>query len=211
MKTTTLKIIAIDNDVAFHETYSYYFQSYFNYTLAGVYSTIEEALEDFDWIQPDIVLSEVDMATGIDGIEGIQLFKAKNPEVKVIMVSHQSDYELIKTSFKNQANGFLTKPITKKRLLRALNSVRDEGAALSSDIAKKIISMFQRKSYSLFSDRENQIVEYLGQGATYKSIAEKLFVSPSTINFHIQNIYLKLDVNSKSEALQKLRELDVAS
>ena len=58
--------------------------------------------------------------------------------------------------------------------------------------------------------RENQIIEYLGQGATYKAIAEKLFVTTSTINFHIQNIYLKLDVNSKSEALKKIREWEYA-
>ena len=211
MNTTTLKIIAIDNDVAFHDTYAYYFQSYFNYTLEGVYCSVEDALADFNRLQPDMIISEAYMAEGISGIDGIQHFKEKNPDVKVIMVSNQSDYELIKKAFKNQASGYLTKPISKKRLLRALNSIRDEGAALSSDIAKKLISMFQRKSYRIFSDRENQIIEHLGQGATYKSIAEKLFVTTSTINFHIQNIYLKLDVSSKSEALRKLRELDYAS
>ncbi len=211
MKTTTLRIIAIDNDVAFHDTYAYYFQSYFNYTLEGVYSSVEDALADFDRLQPDMIISEAHMVEGMSGIEGIMQFKAKDPDVKVIMVSKESDYDLIKKAFKNQASGYLTKPISKKRLLRALNSIRDEGAALSNDIAKKLISMFQRKSYRIFSERENQIIEHLGQGATYKSIAEKLFVTTSTINFHIQNIYLKLDVNSKSEALRKLRELDFAS
>lgn len=211
MKTSTIRIIAIDNDVSFHDTYAYYFQSYFNYTLEGVYRSVEDALSDFDRLQPDMILSEAFMPDGMSGIDGIKLFKAKDPDVKVIMVSKESDYDLIKKAFKNEASGYLTKPISKKRLLRALNSIRDEGAALSSDIAKKLISMFQRKSYRIFSERENQIIEYLGQGATYKSIAEKLFVTTSTINFHIQNIYLKLDVNSKSEALRKLRELDFAS
>jgi DNA-binding NarL/FixJ family response regulator len=211
MKTTTLKIIAIDSDVTFHSTYHHYFRSYFNYTLEGIYTSVEDALAAFDWVQPDLILSEVNLSDGLSGIEGISLFKEKNPAIKVIMVSEEDDFSTIKKAFKNQANGYLTKPISKKRLLRALNAIRDEGAALSSDIAKKIISMFQRKSYRIFSERENQIIEYLGQGATYKAIAEKLFVTTSTINFHIQNIYLKLDVNSKSEALQKLRELDFAS
>ena len=211
METNTLRIIAIDNDKSFRDTYAYYFQSYFNYSLVGIYATVEEALEDFDHTEPDMILSEVDLENGMDGIDGIRHFKALDPEIKVIMVSRISEFETIKKAFKNEANGFLTKPVTKKRLLRALNSIRDEGAALSSDIAKKIISMFQRKSHRIFSDRENQIIEYLGQGATYKSIAEKLFVTPSTINFHIQNIYLKLDVNSKSEALRKIKELDFAS
>ncbi len=211
METTTLKIIAIDNDVSFHSTYHHYFRSYFNYSLEGIYNSVEDALEEFEYVEPDLILSEVNMSDGLTGIEGIAQFKEIDPEVKVIMVSKEDDFEIIKKAFKNQVNGYLTKPISKKRLLRALNSIRDEGAALSSDIAKKIISMFQRKSYRIFSDRENQIIEYLGQGATYKAIADKLFVTPSTINFHIQNIYLKLDVNSKSEALQKLREWDFAS
>ncbi len=211
METTTLKVIAIDGNISTHETYAHYFQSYFNYSLEGVYTSVEDALEEFNWTRPHIILSEVTFESGLTGIEGIERFKSLDPNVKVIMVSEQSDYDLIKKSFKNQANGYLTKPITKKRLLRALNSIREEGAALSSDIAKKIIAMFQRKTYKLFSERENQIIEYLGQGATYKTIAERLFVTPSTINFHIQNIYLKLDVNSKSEALRKIRELDYAS
>ena len=126
------------------------------------------------------------------------------------MVSAENNFEVIKQAFKNGAVGYLTKPITKKRLQDALSAIRFEGAALSNDIAKEIIHAFRRKSYSCFSQRENQIIEYLSQGATYKAIAEKLFVSASTINFHIQNIYLKLDVNSKSEALEKLQQLDYA-
>ena len=79
---------------------------------------------------------------------------------------------------------------------------------MSHDITKIVISMFQRKSREFFSERENQVIDYLCQGATYKTIADKLFVTASAINFHIQNIYLKLDVNSKSEALIKLQELE---
>ncbi|MGB3152338.1 MAG: LuxR C-terminal-related transcriptional regulator, partial [Maribacter sp.] len=98
-------------------------------------------------------------------------------------------------------------PMTEDKLLHALNCVRKEGATMSNDIVKKVISNFHRKSYKLFSERENQIVDYLCKGATYKIIADKLFVTTSAVNFHIQNIYLKLDVNSKSEALTKLEQL----
>ena len=102
----------------------------------------------------------------------------------------------------------MTKPVTRNRLFHALDSIQQYGAALGHDVAKMIISSFQRKPLKTFSKRENQIIEYLGQGFTYKDIAEKLFVTPSTVNFHIQNIYLKLNVNSKSEALEKLRQLE---
>ena len=207
MKTTTLKIIIIDDDPQFNDLYKDYFETYYDYSLEGTYPTVKEALSDFSRIQPDMILSEVELPE-ISGIDGIERFRKMDPDVKVIMVSTATDFETIKASFKNGANGYLTKPVSKKRLLIALNSIKKEGAALSHDIAKKIVSMFQRKSYTIFSERENQIIEYLGQGATYKAIAEKLFVTPSAVNFHIQNIYLKLNVNSKSEALQKLEELD---
>jgi len=207
MKSNILKIIVIDNDRLFHAAYMYYFETYRDYSLQGIYVSVEDALKDFDNVLPDIIVSEVSMPE-VCGIEGIRLFRKKDPDIKIIMISAQNDFEIIKKAFKNQANGYLTKPVTKKRMYNALNSIKFEGATMSNDIVKKVISMFHRKSYNNFSERENQIIDYLCQGATYKLIADKLFVTTSTINFHIQNIYLKLDVNSKSEALTKLQEME---
>jgi len=207
MKSNILKIIVIDNDLLFHDAYKYYFETYLDYSLKGIYTSVEDALSDYDNTLPDIIVSEVSIPD-ISGIEGIGLFRKKDPNVKIIMISAQSDFEIVKRAFKNRANGYLTKPVSKKRLHHALNSIKYEGAIMSNDIAKKVISMFQRKSYKSFSERENQIIDYLCQGATYKIIADKLFVTTSAINFHIQNIYLKLDVNSKSEALTKLQRLE---
>ncbi|WP_411031889.1 response regulator [Spongiimicrobium sp. 3-5] len=206
MKSNILRIIVVDNDQKFHEAYKYYFETYIDYSLMGIYSSMETALLDYDNAMPDIIVSEASLPD-IFGIRGIRLFRKKDPDVKIIMVSEQSDFEVVKKAFKNGANGYLTKPVSKKRLHHALNSIKYEGAAMSNDIAKKVISMFRRKSYKSFSERENQIIDYLCRGATYKVIADKLFVTTSTINFHVQNIYLKLNVNSKSEALMKLKEL----
>lgn len=205
-----LKVMAIDSDPRFQEAYPYFFSTYRDYHLAGMYSSLEEALEGYDSIRPDIVLSEIQLPYR-SGIEGIAEIRKKDPQAHVIMVSDQNAFDTIKSCFKLGASGYLTKPVDKHRLLEALESVRYEGAALSSDIARKVIAMFRRKQFKCFSQRENEIIEYLSQGATYKMIAERLFVTPSTINFHIQNIYLKLDVNSKSEALQKLRQMELAS
>lgn len=209
MKPTILKIIVIDNDPKFHETYRNYFSRYVDYDLKAIFKNAKEALQAFDNIQPDIIISEVSISE-LGGVEGVRLFRKKAANIKILVVSAQSEFTLIKRAFKNGSNGYLTKPINKDRLYDALNSIKDEGVAMSNDIAKKVIAMFQRKSYSAFSKRENQIIDYLCEGETYKTIADKLFVTPSAVNFHIQNIYLKLDVNSKSEALEKLRLLDCA-
>jgi DNA-binding NarL/FixJ family response regulator len=102
----------------------------------------------------------------------------------------------------------LTKPVTQERLKAALNTIEKEGTALSSDVSKKIVSVFREKRYSMLSQRENQIIGFLGEGATYRDIAKKLFITPSTVNFHLQNIYLKLNVKSKSEALNRLKTMN---
>ena len=209
MNKTTLKVIVIDSDPRFHETYSYYFGSYRDYDLGGLYRRVEDALEDFNRVCPDIVLSEISFS-GLSGIEGLAEFQKLEQVPVVIMVSHVDDYEEIMKAFRYGAEGYLTKPVGKKRLRQALNALKDNGAALSHDVAKKIITMYRKKTYQFFSERENQIVECLSRGGTYKEIAEQLYVTPSTVNFHIQNIYLKLDVNSKSEALKKIRNMDAA-
>jgi DNA-binding NarL/FixJ family response regulator len=207
MHLKPLKVIVIDNDLSLHKAYRRYFETYSDYVLKGIYASVENALSDYDDVLPDIIFSEVSLPDQC-GIEGITHFRLKDPNAKIIMLSAQNDFELIKRAFKNTANGYLSKPVSKRTLYNALDSIKCEGATMSNDIAKKVISMFQRKMYKSFSQRENQIIDYLCQGATYKTIAEKLFVTTSAINFHIQNIYLKLDVNSKSEALIKLQELE---
>ncbi|MBD1262342.1 response regulator transcription factor [Maribacter polysiphoniae] len=206
MKSTILKIIIVDNDQELYEGYRFFFETYRDYGLEGLFPSIKEALLDYENIMPDIVILETNLWKE-DGIESIHKFRKKDPNVKVIMINERSDFERVKKAFKNGANGYLTKPLTKNRLHNALNSIKYEGAAMSNDIVQKIISNLNGKSYQSFSKRENQIIDYLCKGATYKVIAEKLFVTTSTINFHIQNIYLKLNVNSKSEALVKLRQL----
>mgnify|MGYP000291459041 CR=1 FL=1 len=206
MKTNEkLQIIVIDTNNELHETYKSYFKDT-NYELSGFYENVGDAILDFDYAQPDIIISEATVKNIFEKI-GLSFFKSKNPNIKIIMVSVVDDFEVIKKAFMHGASGYLTKPVNKDRIQHALESLEREGAAISNDVAKKLILMFQRKSQTIFSKRENQIIDHLRQGATYKIIAQKLFVTTSAINFHIQNIYLKLNVNSKSEALLKLQEI----
>lgn len=209
MSINTLKSIVIDNDRSLHSTYRQYFDLFLEYSLCGTYVSAEEALLHFDTQSPDIVFIEESLNDEC-GIECIQRFRKKDANVKIIMLSGRNDFDLVKKAFKNNANGYLSKPVSERKLYNALDSIKNEGAAMSNDIISLFVATFQRKSREIFSERENQVIELLCQGATYKSIAEKLFVTASAVNFHVQNIYLKLDVNSKSEALVKLQQLDYA-
>ena len=209
MQTKNLNVIVIDNDPLFKKTYKHYFSLYSDYNLIGIYGSAKEALRSSTTVAPDIIITDIPEEE-FGGIDVLIKFKKKAVNAKIIIVSEQNDFSLIKKAFKNGANGYLTKPLTEMRLYDALNSIKIDGAAISNDIAKQVISMFQRKSFNEFSKRENEIIDLLFEGETYKTIAEKLFVTASAVNFHIQNIYLKLNVNSKSEALDKLRQLDCA-
>lgn len=206
MKTQILKIIVIEKDLSEHESYERYFRNFSEYDLVGIYGCANTALKAYKKVSPDIIISEVDLGE-INGLDAIKLFRRKDWSVKIIMISLINDFEVIKDAFKRGANGYLTKPMNEDKLLHALNCVRKDGATMSNDIVQKVVSNFHKKTYKLFSERENQIVDYLCKGATYRMIADKLFVTTSAVNFHIQNIYLKLDVNSKSEALTKLEQL----
>lgn len=197
----------VDNVVDKNHTYLKYFEDQEEYELTAICENITDALNEFKKNPSEIIVSEISL-NGLSGISGIQYFKRMDTGVKMVLISLKNDFELIKKAFKAGANGYLTKPLNRDRFLNALNSVKNNGAAMSHDVAKKVVDMFQKKTYHCLSKRENQIVEYLSQGATYKVIAENLFVTPSTVNFHVQNIYLKLNVNSKSEALEKLKQLE---
>ncbi|GLU44555.1 response regulator transcription factor [Allomuricauda sp. NBRC 101325] len=208
MDTNILKIAIIDNDEALNPIYRQYFDGEENYELHGIYKSVHALLSDFGRSYPDIILCE-SVLNGFSGIDGLEYFHKKNPNLKVLMMSQKNDFKLIKEAFKKGASGFLLKPLTKERLFQSIEEVNQHGVALELDVAKKIISSFQTKTFDSFSRKENEIIELLTQGFTYKMIADKLCVTPSAVNFHIQNIYVKLNVNSKAEALQKLKEMEL--
>ncbi len=98
--STKLKVFVIDPNPRFHETYAYYFSTYPEYELTGIYPSIETALRDFDQEAPDFILSET-MLPDLSGVDGICEFRKRNPDVKVIMVSEENDFQIIKKAFKN--------------------------------------------------------------------------------------------------------------
>ncbi|MEL6484910.1 MAG: response regulator transcription factor [Bacteroidota bacterium] len=207
MNKSLTSIVIVDSDMSTHETYRNYFSNSTAYELLEIYSSISDLLAHPVRKYPDIIVSETTLP-GISGLDGIEFVRKRKSNTKILMMSEVSDFSLIREAFKRGADGFLTKPIQHERFFNAMDSLQRHGAALGHDIVKKIIHSFQSRTFDTFSKKENQIIELLTQGFTYKMIADKLCVTPSAVNFHIQNIYVKLNVNSKSEALEKLRELE---
>lgn len=214
MSTSKRRIIVIDGDSILLDSYEYYLSTFENYSLKGLYSNVYDALEDYENTRPDIIISDISMP-GISGIEGVKRFKQIDSSVKIILISVHDEIDFVLNSIENKVDGYLTKPINRNRLLQALESVEYGGIPLTADISKLLINLLVTEKKSLFSknnmfsDRETEILKFFTTGHTYKSIAETLFISHSTVNFHIQNIYSKLDVNNKSDALIKLKEVNI--
>lgn len=207
MNNNTTKIAILDNDSSMEPIYRQYLRDNARYELLGVHGSVHHLLANTPRERPDIILCDTELQ-GISGLDGLEYFQHRDKDLKILMISEKNDFKLIREAFNKGASGFLLKPLGRERFLHALEALRLHGLALEHEVAKKIISSFQSRSYDAFSKKENQIIELLTQGFTYKMIADRLCVTPSAVNFHIQNIYVKLNVNSKGEALKKLREMD---
>lgn len=176
------------------------------FACVGAYASCSEAMGHLEEEAPDVILMDVEMPT-VTGIECVGRVKAAFPDIEVLMLTVYTDDEKIFQSLRAGAVGYLLKKTSPAKLLEAIQDARDGGAPMSSEIARKVLQSFHplagHKMPASLSAREQEFLEALVEGHSYKAIAEKLFVSVHTVRFHLHNIYAKLHVNSGSEAIAK--------
>ncbi|MEJ5261859.1 MAG: response regulator transcription factor [Ignavibacterium sp.] len=161
--------------------------------------------------KPDVILMDIEMPV-MDGIKATALIAEKSPEIKIIMLTVFDDEEKIFNAIKAGASGYLLKDEPIDRILENIEIVLFGGAPMSATIAAKTLQLLRRSEKSStteeinnfnLSKREIEILELLKQGNDYNRAAEQLFISPFTVRKHIENIYRKLQVNNKMQAVQK--------
>lgn len=141
---------------------------------------------------------------GMSGLEGIRLIKSRFPKTHILMFSIFDDSERIFKALCAGASGYLKKDTRLSKITEAIIQVDAGDAAMSPSIAKKVIDYFKpQKITSPLSPKEQQVVQGLVDGLSYKMIADQLLISVNTVNYHIRNIYKKLQVNSKAEVIRK--------
>ena len=165
----------------------------------------------------DLILMDVEMPV-LNGIEATALVKQKFPQIKIIMLTVFDNDEHIFNAIKAGADGYLLKETTPDVLEKAIKETLSGGAAMNPSIAMRTLKLLRnpdsmrnwkaREEISL-SKREIEVLEQLSKGLSYVRIAENLFHSPSTIRKHIENIYKKLQVHSKIEAIEKARQNNI--
>jgi DNA-binding NarL/FixJ family response regulator len=173
----------------------------------GKYGSVEEALRGIDRAVPDVVLSDIGLP-GMNGIEGVKILKEKYPALAILMLSVYEDDDRIFHALCAGAGGYLLKNTPPAKILDSLRETLSGGAPMSPEVAQRVIAIFrtvrppEKVDYDL-SPHELRLLKLLVEGHSYKSAAAKLNVSVNTIAFHLKNIYDKLQVHSKSEAVAK--------
>lgn len=157
---------------------------------------------------PDIILMDIGLPN-ISGIEGVRTIKTHFPAIQILMFTVFDDDEKIFDAIRAGASGYLLKKTPPDEIVQAVRELSLGGAPMTSSIARRVIQSFQASPATLVEDyrltvRENEILYSLVDGLSYKKIADKYCVSISTIRTHICNIYNKLHVNSKSQAVARV-------
>lgn len=175
------------------------------------YSMMEKALAHIDEDHPDVILTDLGLP-GMSGIEGIRALRERHLDVPIIALTVYDNDEQIFAALCAGATGYLLKNTPPARLLESLREVMDGGAPMSPEVARRVIRLFrefrppEQADYHL-TPQENELLKLLVEGHHKKTAAHALNISVNTVSFHLKNIYQKLQVHSKSEAIAKaLRE-----
>jgi DNA-binding NarL/FixJ family response regulator len=198
-----IKISIIEDDKEIRESQAILIEGTDGFSCISHYGSVELALDKIEHDSLDVILMDINLP-GITGIEGTRLIKEKMPETEIIMLTVSEDNSDIFESLCAGACGYLKKNTAPLKLLEAIKEAVNGGAPMSMDIARLVVSSFKNeRSASKLTSREREVLKKLCDGSSYKKIADELFVDLNTVKFHIRNIYCKLEVHSKGEAIAK--------
>jgi len=171
----------------------------------GRFGSMEAALEGLSGKSCDVALLDIGLP-GMSGIEGVRRLKAIVPAIQILMLTVFADNDHVFEAICAGASGYLLKDTPPERLVAAIRELHEGGAPMSPEIARKVVTMFStiapRPAEDLeLSKRERELLVLLADGHSYKTAAKSLSISLDTVRFHIRNVYEKLHVHSKSEAV----------
>lgn len=202
-----IRIVVFEDKSTLREGLQQLFADSGTFKLVGLFSNALQAEKDIEKLHPDVIIMDIDMP-GVNGIEAVKRIRNKNQLVNIIMLTIFDDDEKVFNALQAGANGYLLKTTPPAKLLEAIVDVNNGGAPMTSSIARQVLQMFSQNQKAIkanynLTERERDVLQLLVNGHSYKSIAESLCISLDTVRSHIKNIYDKLHVNSKGEALSK--------
>lgn len=178
-----------------------------NFKCTGDFRSMEEGLRKIDITQTDLILTDIGLPM-MNGIEGTRILRERFPDLPIVVLTVHDENDKIFQALCAGANGYLLKNTPPSAIISAINDVLNGGSPMSPSVATRVVNLFRQfappeKSDIRLTDQEKKILKMLTEGHHYKTVAYDLDISTSTVSFHITNIYEKLQVHSKSEAVAK--------
>ncbi len=202
-----ITVSIVDDEADLRKHIAGYLAAAGNIRCISTYASAAEALEHLPHDKPDVVLMDINLG-GMDGVECVRQLTPLMPESQVLMLTVFEDTEQIFRALAAGADGYLLKRLSPKKLLEAIEEVRNGGSPMSAPIARKVVQSFKavpaRGDESVdLSPRERSVLDGLAEGLAYKQIADQLGVSIHTVRNYIRRIYEKLHVCTRTEAVAK--------
>lgn len=195
------RITIIEDIAAIREGFSAVLSSVNKYQVVNRYATCEEALVNLDNDRPDIVLMDIELP-GMSGIAGTAQIKKALPDCIVLIITVLEDSEKVFQSLCAGAGGYIVKNSNLESIVQTIDEAVAGGAPMSLSIARMVVQSFQLQPDSPLSERETEVLQSIAEGKSYSKIAADLYISRETVRSHIKNIYRKLEVSSKVDALK---------
>jgi DNA-binding NarL/FixJ family response regulator len=202
-----IKVSIVEDEAELRESLAILINGAPGFQCVSTFASGEEALKGMFAERPDVVLMDINLPH-MNGIECVAKLKAADPALQVMILTMYEDSDQIFKSLMAGASGYLLKRTPPARLLEAIEEVSRGGSPMSRQIARKVVSYFQdmkspAPELQNLTKREQQILEFLAKGYLYKEIAAALEISVDTVRGHLRNIYDKLHVHSRTEAVVK--------
>ncbi len=202
-----IRVAIFEDNEPLRESLSFLIMGSDKLELTGAWPDCSSVIDNCASTRPDVILMDIDMP-GISGIEATAMIKSRFPDINILILTIFEDKTKVFDALCAGATGYLLKKSSAVEILEAIEDLHRGGSPMTGEIARKVIDFFgspdpgRPGEYEL-STREIDILRCLLEGDSYKMIADKCCISIGTVRFHINHIYRKLHVNSKSEAVIK--------
>jgi len=200
-----IRIVVIEDDEIIREGYALLIGQTEGYQVINSYASYDESVKTIADDSPDVILLDIELP-GTNGIQAIPKLKRMLPHAYILILTVYESEKMIFDALANGASGYLTKNTPAAKIVESIREVKDGGGPMSVNIARMVIKSFQRNQESPLSKRETQILEQIADGKSRSQVAKDLFIDLETVRSHIKNIYLKLDVNSRADAIKTAKE-----
>ncbi len=202
MDNQIIHVAIVEDDAEIRQTLALIINGTPGFYCKHTFVDAESAIKELPQLYVNVVLMDIELP-GISGIEAVRKLKPEHCETDFLMLTVRQDDESVFKSICSGASGYLIKDTPPSDLLKSIREVFHGGAPMSANIARRVVHSFHKFRPSPLSERETEILNLLSEGMNYRSIAGQIFLSPHTVKTHIKNIYSKLHVHSRAEAVKK--------